>query len=116
MIVDDDENIRHCLHRMISKHRPDCEIRSTADALEAVAMVGANSERTALVITDLMMPTVDGNQLADMIRSISAGIPVICATASTELCSPNLFAAVVAKPFSMNEVLQAVERSIEGEE
>ena len=64
-----------------------------------------------LVITDLAMPGMGGEEFAQEIRKISPEVPVIlitgCLTPDTHL---NLFNDVLEKPFSERSLLATVER------
>lgn len=75
-------------------------------------------ERPELVITDFMMPVMDGLEFARAIRARpqSANLPVILmsgAQASIGRAEPALFSAVFDKPFQLDAVLATV-RSLVG--
>jgi len=74
-------------------------------------------ERPELVITDFMMPVMDGLEFARAIRARpgSADLPIILmsgAQASIGRASPELFAAVFDKPFDINQVIAKVKELI----
>jgi len=74
-------------------------------------------ERPELVITDFMMPVMDGLEFARAIRarSGSADLPIILmsgAQGSIGRASPELFAAVFDKPFDINLVIAKVKELI----
>src|SRR5690606_10175019 len=65
-------------------------------------------ERPALVITDFMMPVMDGGEFAQAIRdrADSAQLPILLmsgAHGSIGRTSPELFAAVFDKPFEVEQ-------------
>jgi len=66
--------------------------------------------RVALVLTDLMMPQVTGLQLAQQLRSDPrrAAIPVLVMTAALPPHLADVFAAVLPKPFAMDDLVAIV--------
>ncbi|OEC36478.1 Response regulator receiver domain-containing protein [Pseudomonas cuatrocienegasensis] len=74
-------------------------------------------ERPELVITDFMMPLMDGLEFAQAIRSRQSpqALPIILmsgAQGSVGRASPELFAAVFDKPFDINEIIDKVRELI----
>ncbi|NQD79321.1 response regulator transcription factor [Phytopseudomonas seleniipraecipitans] len=74
-------------------------------------------ERPELVITDFMMPIMDGLEFARAIRARapSVDLPIILmsgAQGSVGRSSPELFAAVFDKPFDINQVIAKVKELI----
>lgn len=74
-------------------------------------------ERPELVITDFMMPVMDGLEFARAIRArpASADLPIILmsgAQGSVGRASPELFAAVFDKPFDINQIIAKVKELI----
>lgn len=74
-------------------------------------------ERPELVITDFMMPLMDGLEFAQAIRSRQApqALPIILmsgAQGSVGRASPELFAAVFDKPFDINAIIDKVRELI----
>lgn len=73
-----------------------------------------------LLVTDLKMPDMDGYEVLELLRTSdignSRGIPVVAATAAGYVSERDLkdagFAALLAKPFSMEELLSVTERCI----
>ncbi|CAI3787927.1 Sporulation initiation phosphotransferase F [Pseudomonas sp. MM227] len=70
-------------------------------------------ERPALVITDFMMPGMNGLELAQKIRSHASfeSVPILLmsgAQGNVGRATPELFNAVYDKPFDINEVVARV--------
>jgi len=68
-----------------------------------------------IVLTDLMMPVMDGPEMMRRMRADPslAAIPIILMTALPEAIpvgEPGLFDAVLVKPFSLSEVVAAIQR------
>lgn len=85
------------------------------DGLEAVRM--AQAEIPALILMDLMMPGMDGIEAARELRrdARTAGIPIVAITAAVagvgaEVLQEEGFRGVLAKPFTMDQLLEEVRR------
>jgi len=77
LIVDDEERLRKALAR--SAGQEGYRIRTAASGEEALVVL--QLEKVDLVITDLVMPGMDGMSLVRAIREIDPGIPTIILTA-----------------------------------
>jgi CheY-like chemotaxis protein len=61
------------------------------------------------VVTDIVMPEMDGNQVADYIRhSPFADLPIIAVTGTIERVEKPLFDLVLKKPFELKTLITAV--------
>lgn len=70
-------------------------------------------ERPSLVITDFMMPMMDGVEFAEAIRSrpANADLPILLmsgAHGSIGRATPNLFEDVFDKPFDVDQIVNKV--------
>lgn len=66
----------------------------------------------ALVLTDLMMPQMDGATLCQQLRSNprTRAIPILLMTAARQSFNAQLFNAVIAKPFNLADLIELVHR------
>jgi len=81
---------------------------------EALSMIRAN-HLPSLIVLDLTMPIMDGYEfLIEQRRDDAlAGIPVVVVTADIKKRADELgVAAVIAKPFSVRELLEKIETFI----
>jgi two-component system copper resistance phosphate regulon response regulator CusR len=63
-----------------------------------------------LVITDMHMPRMNGDEMAAVIKVEAPSVPVIMVTASmTMLHDPDVFYAFVAKPFRRRDLAELVD-------
>ncbi|GAA0258174.1 MULTISPECIES: response regulator [Pseudomonas] len=72
-------------------------------------------ERPSLIITDFMMPVMDGQQLAEAVRALPSvnHLPIILmsgAQAHIGMERSDLFDAVLAKPFKIDLIVAEVRR------
>ncbi|MEO8497616.1 MAG: response regulator [Planctomycetota bacterium] len=79
ILVVDDSRVERCLAGALLAQRPDTRITFAADGNEALRMVG-NSQPN-LIVTDLIMPEMDGLELVRAIRKEFPRVPVILMTA-----------------------------------
>ncbi|MGY1825820.1 ATP-binding protein [Blastococcus sp. SYSU DS0541] len=115
LVVDDNADMRGYLARLL---RPFWAVRTAADGEEALAAVA--ERRPALVLTDVMMPGVDGFELLRALRADPATrhLPVIMLTARAgqEASVEGLEAGAddyLAKPFRAAELLARVRVALE---
>lgn len=80
LVVDDDHVIRDIIVTIVSALGYTCQ--SAADGLEAVELLAKNS--FSVVITDMMMPKMDGMQLLAHIKEHYAGTDVVVITGHSD--------------------------------
>lgn len=85
------------------------QVEGTNKPEEALAMVRADPQRYALVITDQTMPRMTGLVLASELRQIRPGLPIVLVTGySQPLTSERIHAAgfsqVLLKPFTIHSL------------
>jgi len=110
LVVDDNADMRAYLTRLLGPH---WAVRTTANGEEALAAVA--DQRPDLVLTDVMMPRIDGFELLRRLRADEAtrDIPVIMLTARAgqEASVEGLDAGAddyLAKPFRTEELIARV--------
>lgn len=80
LIVEDDKNLSLLLEmRLRNRHTVTC----ASDGVQALEVL--ENKRINLVITDIMMPNMDGYELVENMRSAGFNIPVIMLTAKDTL-------------------------------
>jgi len=115
LVIDDEEVIHVSLKRILGRqgHSVDA-VLSAAEGLELL-----QRHRYDLVITDLMMPNINGIQLLERIEDLGLGVPTLMITGY-----PSIRTAVqalrlgavdyLAKPFTRQELLGPVNRTLRG--
>ena len=91
------------------------EVHLTEDGRQAMDKL--KSESFDLVLTDLMLPFISGNQLIEFIRNNHPGVPIIVlSTATQEDIITDAFSMgvddFITKPFSPNELALRVKRTL----
>ena len=105
LIIDDDEAICNMLLYAFSRNGIEAEIATNGrEGLDRF-----NQAYFDLVITDMLMPGVNGNSVARQIRRSSRPeTPIIGISATAWLLDRNDFNAVFEKPMSIHELLDKV--------
>lgn len=109
LVVDDEPSIRHMLQSVLTDEGYGVETAGSAlEAVERLAYAPFN-----LAIVDLLLPGVNGLQVAEAIRLLDPGTPVILitayGTASFErMVSHPAITHYVHKPFTLDRLLTLV--------
>jgi len=103
LIVDDDQTIRDVLQLSLEHRGYSVD---TADNGQQ-AIINFVTHKYDLVITDIEMPVMGGNELCKTINQHSPDIPIIAITGmSSKAAAP--FQKVYQKPFRATQIAQAV--------
>ena len=113
LVVEDDPIIRNTVEYALK--RSGFETRTAADGNEALE--SANAEEPDLVLLDLMLPGIDGYQVAERLRASGRVMPIIMVTALDQERDKvrGLDAGAddyLTKPFSMEELLARVRANL----
>jgi DNA-binding NtrC family response regulator len=114
--VDDEITLVEIGKGMLEKLGYRVEIRtSPREALEAFR---ANSEKFDLLITDMTMPEMTGDQLAHEFRTLRPTLPIIIATGFSKALTPEKTAlmginGIIMKPFTLQEMATAVRDALD---
>ncbi len=90
---------------------------TASDGAQAVSLYAQHAQEIALVLTDLMMPVMDGPMLIAALRRINPGVRVIAATGlkTSDLVKRAAALGVerfLNKPYSAETLLQAVQQEL----
>lgn len=113
LIVDDEEIIRDFLSEVLE----DYDLTLACDGDEAIEKL--RNRRYDLVITDLRMPRVPGEEVVKAARSSDTDTKVIVISGYSSLYTVsqsvrNGACAFLSKPFSIKELMQSVNTALEG--
>jgi PAS domain S-box-containing protein len=105
LLVDDEVPIASLMKQMLERLGYSVSIRtSSVDALEAFK---AKSNAFDLVITDMSMPHMTGDQLASEILSVRPDIPIIICTGFSERVNEDMAKSMGIKGFLMKPVIKS---------
>ena len=119
LIVDDESAIREYISEEISQKMPKYTIEQFSNGKTAWEYLQGHSSHVALVISDIMMPEMDGNQLCRNLKQsfLTNHIPIILLTAKVteqeKIEGLDIGAdAYITKPFSTDLVITTVNNLI----
>lgn len=112
LIVDDDKFSRDILSIFLRKS---LRIKTAENGYDAIEK--AKNEKFDAIIIDISMPLIDGFQTLQKIRENGASSPAIAISGSLSLSDEERvtlagFSYLILKPFSKNEILNALDKVI----
>jgi len=115
LVVDDEPGVRRLAARALEGEG--YQVHTAKDGVEALEVVGTLERRLGLVVTDVVMPRLDGVALLRTLSASHPALPVILMSgfATTHLVDLGLAApcAVLGKPFSVEALVGEVRRCLE---
>jgi len=115
LVVDDEEHVRRSVRFALEVHG--YAVLEGFDGTDALAIFAQHAGQIALVITDLMMPYMDGVALVHALRRIKPNVPIIACTGLgrkrqlAELERMNI-QAMLTKPFGNDVLLKSVHAAL----
>lgn len=116
LVVDDEISIMTMLQKMIERSGYDvCAETSSAQALERFQK---DPHRFDMIISDMTMPELSGDQLVQKIKAIRKNIPIILCTGHSERINEARVnalgvTALMTKPFSMAHMMKNIREILE---
>lgn len=103
LAVDDNPNVLELIELILHVHGHDIKTERTGkNAIEAFL-----AESFDLVLTDIDMAGMDGNELAGFLKASAPPVPVIAVTGASEKAS-TAFDRVISKPFYTRDLIQTI--------
>ncbi len=115
LLVEDEDTVRAVAERALV--RQGYEVTTAADGEEGLEAIGRNGPFD-LVVSDVVMPSMDGPAMAREIRRLKPDLPVLFMSGYAEeqlrrdIDIPNMH--FIAKPFSVAQIVAAVEKVLRG--
>jgi CheY-like chemotaxis protein len=110
LVVDDEAAVRAITQQTLEAFG--YRVITANDGAEAVAMFARMRDDVALVVTDVMMPVMDGTAMITAVRRLSPDVPVIAVSGLARSVRSHSDLAGVArflpKPFTSETLLNAV--------
>lgn len=116
LVVDDEAPIRLTTRQVLEG--AGYKVLLAEDGAEAIALLARERDRLGLVITDLMMPVMDGAALVAAVRRLAPNMPIIGATGAAHDNERQRFKAagvdrLLPKPFPAPVLLIAIRELIQ---
>ncbi|MFP8881988.1 MAG: response regulator [Myxococcota bacterium] len=116
LVADDEAGIRRILTRILENDG--FQVICAEDGQECVDLFRARSDELVLVILDLTMPRLGGEEVFRELRSISSDLPVILSSGydeeeSTAILRSDGFTRFLRKPYDASTLLEVVYLSLD---
>lgn len=116
LIVDDELSVAKLSQRRLEKIG--YTVAFSTEPLKALSLIRTDPAQFDLVISDMAMPKMTGDSLADEIRKINPGLPVILCTGNREMIDENMvknvgIKAVLMKPTDMKLLADTVRKVLD---
>ncbi len=113
LVVDDEALVRNVCRRTLQQFG--YRVITAENGAEAVSLYLQHRKEVAVVLTDMMMPVMDGAATIVALRNVDPGVKVICASGlgtdtaffDRATCQPD---AVLAKPYTASLLLESIHR------
>ncbi|MFM2371764.1 MAG: hypothetical protein RIS85_1486 [Pseudomonadota bacterium] len=115
LLVEDEDTVRAVAERALV--RQGYEVTTAADGEEGLEAIGTGAQFD-MVVSDVVMPTMDGPAMAREIRALKPDLPFLFMSGYAEeqlrreIDIPNMH--FLAKPFSVQQIVEAVEMVLRG--
>jgi two-component system CheB/CheR fusion protein len=111
LVIDAESVVREAARAMLEKNG--FEVLIAEKSREGVDLLRAEGQRISLIILDLTMPLMGGEQAFDLLRAVRPNVPILLASGydETEAAARTVgkdFAGFIHKPFDVDRLLEAV--------
>lgn len=112
LLVDDEPAIRLMTGTILRNYG--YEVLVASDGLDALKVYGENRQQIRLVLTDMMMPNMDGPTLITQLLARDPALPILAASG---LADPGVLAAgqvkaFLSKPYSAETLMNVIHQSL----
>lgn len=109
LVVEDDQSLNHLFCRTLQRHN--YETFAAENALDALEIL--EREYIDLIITDIMMPKMDGFEFIQQLREANINLPILIITAKSDIMDKQIGFHLGAddymvKPIDINEMVLRV--------
>ena len=111
LVVDDEDSIRDITKTSLESHN--YKTLTACDGVEAIAIYAEHQEQISVVLTDMVMPTMDGITTIRTLKKINPDVKIIAVSGLASGDKLNLInkmgvQAFLPKPYTANELLQTI--------
>lgn len=115
LLVEDDEDVRRSIIKMLEENH--FKVIDKGDAIDALAFIKEKKERIDLIISDIVMPKMNGVELFKKVREFDKEIPFILMTGYSDEFLPqedmSLYKDIlIQKPFTESQIIKKIRETI----
>ena len=116
LVVDDDPSVLRVETQILK--RLGYSVTFTESGQQAFEIVKKSPNKFDLVITDVLMPQMSGDKLAELLYTIVPGLPVLLCTGFSEKVSKDVrsknIQGIIFKPFVMKDLRETLRNVLDG--
>ncbi|MFT5991477.1 MAG: two-component system cell cycle sensor histidine kinase/response regulator CckA [Bradymonadia bacterium] len=110
LLVEDEEIVRKVLHETLTTHG--YRVIAAVDGVDALEKFSEHGVEIELILTDLVMPRMNGRELADQVRKAKPETKIMFMSGYVEdVVSPD-DDRILSKPFSSTELLDRISEAV----
>lgn len=111
LVVDDEPAIRDVTKTSLESHN--YKAITASDGIEAIALYAEHRDQISLVLTDMLMPSMDGITTIRTLRKINPNVKIIAVSGLTSQDKVNIaydmgIKAFLYKPYTASQLLQTI--------
>ncbi len=111
LVVDDEAAIRDVTKTSLESHN--YKAMTASDGIEAIALYAEHRDEISLVLTDMVMPSMDGITTIRTLRKINPDVKIIAVSGLTSTDKVNTaydmgIKAFLSKPYTASQLLQII--------
>jgi DNA-binding NtrC family response regulator len=107
LVVDDESMVRTLVRRMLEPGV--CVVVEAEDGESALRLIERGRPAIDAVLTDLVMPGIDGSDIVTVLARHRPDLPVICMSGFASVAKDRLTVPFVPKPFSLETLRAALD-------
>ena len=113
LVVDDESMVRHLVRRILEPER--CGVVEVDDGETALRLIQRRGDSIDVVVTDLVMPGIDGFDVVEVLTRHHPRLPVLCMSGFVSQLNADRHVPVplIHKPFTAGVLREAVVRLLE---
>jgi DNA-binding NtrC family response regulator len=114
LVIDDEAPVRQLVHRMLEPEV--CRVLEAPDAETGLRIIEVDDPKIDIVLTDWIMPGLDGLDVIEVLRRYRPGLPVAVISGYTATLRPVVGEGsryrMVQKPFTVQQIQQTVSEMV----
>jgi two-component system cell cycle sensor histidine kinase/response regulator CckA len=107
LVVDDESMVRTLVRRMLEPGM--YSVVEAEDGESALRLIERGQPAIDLVLTDLVMPGIDGSDIIAVLARHRPDLPVICMSGFASVAASRLTVPFIPKPFSLESLRAGLE-------
>lgn len=111
LIVDDEELLLTMSDMVLSSFG--YRVLRAENGRAALDIIERTDSHVDLVVTDLVMPHMDGQQLIQHLQNVAPGLRIICTSGNFRPSNRELGVTYLQKPFTSQDLLRVVKRAFQ---